>query len=1053
MKLSELSVRRPVFATVISLLLIIFGLVSLQRLAVREYPDIDRPVVSITTTYTGASSAVIETKITQVIEDSIAGIEGILKIESDSEDERSSVRIEFDVDRDIDGATNDVRDRVARVLGNLPEEADPPEVLKADASADPIMYILLSSENLSVLELNDYAERNLIDRLSTVPGVARVSINGGGRYSMRIWLDRQALAARGLTVTDIEDALRRENVELPAGRIESKTREFTLRTLVGLQSEQDFRDLVISRGSDGHLIRLGEVANVQLASENDRSTARFDGQAGVSMGVEAQSKANTLDIVRGVRAEIDKLQETLPRGSKLQVGVDNGIAIEAALREVIIAVVFALISVLAVIYAFLGSLRATLIPAVTIPVSIVASFTVMYAMGYSVNVLTLLGLVLAIGLVVDDAIVVLENVHRRTEMGEPPLVASVTGSREIGFAVIATTLTLAAVFIPISFLPGDIGRLFSEFGFTLAASVLFSALVALTLTPMLASKLPESEMHRNRFAQMVDRFFRRLAEVYDKRLRSLIRRPWLVMGMVGALVVLGALTFRSVPSEFTPTADVGRVSVTIEAPEGTSFDHMYQYGLKLEAIALKEQQAHGDIAHVLLRVPGGQGGGPARTGDVNSARVAMMLVDWHDRQRSAAQIAEAVVKEAQKAMPGVRAMANQQGSLGRRGSGRPFEAVLGGPDYETLAKWSNHMMDMARQNPGLRNLDASYKERKPQIRVSVDRSRAAELGVSLETVGRTLETVLGSRIVTTYVDRGREYNVILQAADEARETITDLTNIRVRSTRGDALIPLSNVVHLEETAGAVQLPRFNRLRSVEVRADLAPGYTMGEAIQWFQETAARELPEATVMWDGESGEYMRAGQQMYLTFFFALAIVFLVLAAQFESFVHPAIIMVTVPLALLGAVFGLKLYGATINIFSQIAVIMLIGIAAKNGVLIVEFANQLRDQGVEFMEAVVKAAETRLRPVLMTSLCTAFGALPLLFATGAGSEQRIPIGIVVFYGTIVSVFLTLFAVPAVYSVFARRTKSPEHVSRILDKMLGEHTPPSEQQGDRSPAAH
>jgi len=1053
MKLSELSVRRPVFATVISLLLIIFGLVSLQRLAVREYPDIDRPVVSITTTYTGASAAVIETKITQVIEDSIAGIEGILKIESDSEDERSSVRIEFDIDRDIDGATNDVRDRVSRVLGSLPDEADPPEVLKADASSDPVLYIMFSSDVMSLLEVNDYAERNLIDRLSTVPGVARVAINGSARFSMRIWLDRQALAARQLTVTDVEDALRRENVELPAGRIESKTREFTLRTLVGLESEQDFRDLVIARGSDGHLIRLGEVASVQLAAENDRSTARFDGQAGVSISVEAQSKANTLDIVRGVRAEVDKLQDTLPRGSQLQVGVDNGIAIEAALREVIIAVVFALLSVLAVIYAFLGSLRATLIPAVTIPVSIVASFTVMYAMGYSVNVLTLLGLVLAIGLVVDDAIVVLENIHRRAELGEPPLVASVKGSHEIGFAVIATTLTLAAVFVPISFLPGDIGRLFSEFGLTLAASVLFSALVALTLTPMLASKLPESEVHRNRFAQLVDRFFRRLTEFYDARLRSLIRRPWLVMGIVGGLIVLGALTFRSVPSEFTPIADAGRVSVTIEAPEGTSFNHMYEYALKLEAIALKEKQTHGDIEHILLRVPGG-GGGAARTGDVNSARVFMMLTDWHDRTRSAQSIADAIVAEAQKTMPGVRAMANQQGSLGRRGSSRPFEAVLGGPDYETLSKWANTMMDLARQNPGLRNIDNSYKERKPQLRVSVDRSRAAELGVSLETVGRTLETVLGSRIVTTYVDRGREYNVILQAADEARETITDLTNIRVRSTRGDALIPLSNVVHIEETAGAVQLPRFNRLRAVEVRADLAPGYTMGEAIAWFQETAARELPEATVMWDGESGEYMRAGQQMYLTFIFALAIVFLVLAAQFESFVHPAIIMVTVPLALLGAVFGLKLYGATINIFSQIAVIMLIGIAAKNGVLIVEFANQLRDQGVEFMEAVVKAAETRLRPVLMTSLCTAFGALPLLFATGAGSEQRVPIGIVVFYGTIVSVFLTLFAVPAVYSVFARRTKSPEHVSRVLDKTLGEHTPPSEQQqGGSSPAAH
>lgn len=1061
MKLSELAVRRPVFATVISLLLIIFGLVSLQRLAVREYPDIDRPVISITTAYTGASAAVIETKITQIIEDSVAGIEGILKIESDSEDERSSVRIEFDVSRDIDGAANDVRDRVARVLASLPEEADPPQVLKADASADPIMYIMFGSDTMSTLELNDYAERNLIDRLSTVPGVARVSINSGRRYSMRIWLDRQALAARQLTVTDVEDALRRENVELPAGRIESRTREFTLRTLVGLDTEQDFRDLVIARAPDGHLIRLGEVAKVQLAAENERSDARFDGKSGVSMSVEAQSKSNTLEIVRGIRAEVERLQDAVPPGSKLEIGVDNGIAIEAALREVIIAVVFALISVLAVIYAFLGSLRATLIPALTIPVSIIASFTVMYAMGYSVNVLTLLGLVLAIGLVVDDAIVVLENVHRRTEMGEPPLVAAVTGSHEIGFAVIATTLTLAAVFVPISFLPGEVGRLFSEFGFTLAAAVLFSALVALTLTPMLASKLPESQA-RNRFAQAVDRFFRKLSEVYDRRLRSLIRRPWLIMGAVGALIVLGALTFLSVPSEFTPRADPGRVSVSIEGPEGSSFEYMYDYALRLEAIALEEQQRHGDIEHTMLRIPGRGGGGPARTGDVNSARVFLMLTDWHDRERSSEEIANSIVRQAQQAMPGVRVMANQFGSLGRRGSGRPFEAVIGGPDYDLLASWSNRMLDLARENPGLRNLDNSYKERKPQLRVSVDRSRAAELGVSLETVGRTLETVLGSRIVTTYVDRGREYNVILQAASDERETITDLTNIRVRSTRG-GLIPLSNVVHVEETAGAVQLPRFNRLRAVEIRADLAPGYTMGEAIQWFQETAARELPpEAVVMWDGESEQYLRSGSQMYLTFIFALAIVFLVLAAQFESFVHPIIIMVTVPLALLGAVFGLKLYGATVNIFSQIAVIMLIGIAAKNGVLIVEFANQLRDRGVDFMEAVVKAAETRLRPVLMTSMCTAFGSLPLLFASGAGSEQRTPIGIVVFYGTIVSVFLTLFAVPAVYSLLARRTKSPQYVSSLLDRMLGQQKAlahrqkaddqPADQPGDSRPAA-
>ncbi len=1040
MRISEISVRRPVFATVISMLLVIFGLVSLDRLAIREYPDIDRPVVSVTTRYLGASAPVIETKITQVIEDSIAGIEGIMKIESESEDERSQVRIEFDVSRNIDSAANDVRDRVSRVMNDLPQEADPPEIIKADASADPVMFVSFSSNAMSLLEITDYAERHLIDRLSTVPGVARVSIGGARRPAMRVWIDRQALAARQLTVTDIEDALRRENVELPAGRLESRTREFSLRTIVGLESEQDFRELVIARGEDGHLVRLAEVANVELAAENERTYTRYNGIVGISLVVEAQSKANTLDVVRGVRAEIGRIQDNLPAGAVLSAAVDNAVAIEAALKEVMLAVGFALIGVLLVIYAFLGSFRATLIPAVTIPVSILASFTFMYALGYSVNVLTLLGLVLAIGLVVDDAIVVLENIHRRAELGEPTLVAAVTGSHEIGFAVIATTLTLAAVFVPISFLPGDLGRLFSEFGFTLAAAVLFSALVALTLTPMMASKLPESATQRNRIAHAVDRFFKRVAQAYDKRLRSLIRRPWLVIAAVGVLVGLGALTFLTVPTEFAPAADVGRVFITIEGPEGSSFDYMDRQARRMEEIVMREREQSDDIERVMIRVPAF--GGDARTGDVNTARAIVILKDWSERDRSAREITQKLLAEVRK-IPGVRASAGQPGSLGRRGFGAPVQANIGGPDYETIAAWSNELLDLAREHPGLQNVDTSYKERKPQIRVAVDRNRAAELGISLQTVGRTLETILGSRIVTTYVDRGREYNVILQGRDEARETITDLTNIHVRSMRGNELVPLSNVVRIEETAGAIELARFNRLRAIELSADLTEGYTLGEAVKWFEDTVAQELPaEATLMWDGEAGEYTRTGQQMYFTFLFALAIVFLVLAAQFESFIHPLIIMVTVPLALLGAVFGLKLYGLTINIFSQIAVIMLIGIAAKNGVLIVEFANQLRDRGVEFLEAITKAAETRLRPVLMTSFCTAIGSLPLLFASGAGAEQRRPIGVVVFYGTIVSVFLTLFAVPAVYSIIARKTRSPQYVSRMLDRLMGSARPAS-----------
>jgi multidrug efflux pump len=1032
MRISEISVRRPVSAMVISLLLVIFGLVSLERLATREYPDIDRPVVSITTRYVGASAPIIETKITQVIEDSIAGIEGILKIESESEDERSQVRIEFDIGRDIDAASNDVRDRVSRVVGNLPDEADPPEIIKADASAEAVMYLNFSSTRMTDLEVTDYAERNLIDRLSTVPGVARVSIGGGRRYAMRIWIDRQALAARQLTVSDIEEALRSENVELPAGRIESRSREFSLRTIVGMETAEDFRHLVISRTPDGHLVRLDEVAKVELAAENERSYARFDGKPGVGLGIEAQSKGNTLDIVRGVREEVARLQESLPPGSRLLITVDNAVAIEAALYEVLVAVAFALISVLAVIYAFLGSLRSTLIPAVTIPVAIIASFSAMYALGYSINVLTLLGLVLAIGLVVDDAIVVLENIHRRAEHGETPLVAAITGSREIGFAVIATTLTLAAVFVPIAFLPGDLGRLFREFGLTLAASVLFSALVALTLTPMMASKLPESETQRNRFALAVERFFKRLSGRYERILHSLIRRPWTVVGVVGVLIVLGGVTFRFIPSEFAPAADTGRVFVTIEGPEGSSFEYMDAQARQLEAIVLKEME-HGDIDRMIVRVP--NGGGSSSTGDVNSARAIVILKPWDRRERSAQEITQALLMEARK-MPGVTASAGVPSSLGRRGFGAPVQAAIGGPDYERLGEWSDKIVQLARANPGLENVDSSYKRRKPQIRVSLDRNRAADLGVSLQTVGRTLETVLGSRTVTTYVDRGREYDVILQAGDENRQTLTDLTDIRVRSSRSDELIPLSNVVKLEETAGAVELERFNRLRNIEISADLARGYTMGEAVKWFQETVARELPpEATLMWDGESGEYMRTGQQLYFTFFFALAVVFLVLAAQFESFVHPLIIMVTVPLAVIGAVFGLKLAGLSINIFSQIAVVMLIGIAAKNGVLIVEFANQLRDRGVEFTEAVVQGAVTRLRPVLMTSLCTAFGALPFLFASGAGAEQRRPIGVVVFYGVLVSVFLTLLAVPTVYSIVARRTKSPEFVSRKVDELM------------------
>lgn len=1034
MNISEFCVRRPVFATVLSALLVIFGLVALDRLPLREYPDINRPVVSIETTYRGASANVVENKITQVIEDRIAGIEGVLKIESDSRDERSSIRIEFDVERDIDAAANDIRDRISRVLQQLPPEADPPQIAKSDSTAEAVMFLSFNSENMTELEVTDYAERYIVDRLSTVPGVARASLSGARRAAMRVWIDRQSLAARSLTVNDIESALRRENIELPAGRIESLQREFSLRTEVGLDDENDFRNLVIGKGPEGHLVRLGEVAQVRLEAENDRSLFRTNGRAGVGIGIEAQSKANVLELVQGVRAEVDRIQADLPKGAAIVVNVDNGVAIEAALSEVLIAVIFAFVSVLIVIYGFLGTLRTTIIPAVTIPVSVIAGFMAVYALDYSINVLTLLGIVLAIGLVVDDSIVVLENIHRRAELDEPQMVAAIRGSREIGFAVIATTLTLVAVFVPISFLPGDVGRLFREFGLTLAAAVLFSALVALTLTPMLASRLPpERDMKHGRFAKAVERFFKNLAEVYERRLRQLNRRPLLIVSSVLGLSLLGVLTFRAIPEEFAPSADVGRIFITLQAPEGSSFEYTAEYGRKLETI-VNQQMQFGDIQRVSLRVPGGWGGG----GEVTTARVIMVLKPWNERERSAQDIAGALRKEL-ATLAGVRATAILPGAL-RGGFGSPVQAVIGGPDYESLAKWSDQLVALAEKNPGLTGIESNYRPRKPQIKVAIDRDRAADLGVSLQTVGRTLETMLGSRIVTTFIDRGREYNVVLQGRPDERATTTDLTNLQVRSDRSGELLPLSSIVKLTETASATELSRFNRLRAVEIRADLAEEYTMGEAVEWFEETVRKELPAgATLMWDGESADYVRSGGQLWITLLFAVVIVFLVLAAQFESFVHPAIIMVTVPLAMLGAVFGLKVHGMSINIFSQIAVVMLIGIAAKNGVLIVEFANQLRDRGKEFHEAIIEASVTRLRPVLMTSLCTAFGAIPFLLATGAGAEQRLPIGIVVFYGTIVSVFLTLFVVPAVYSLVAKRTKPSDHTTRLVDRLLGATT--------------
>jgi hydrophobe/amphiphile efflux-1 (HAE1) family protein len=1028
-KLSEVSVKRPVFATVISLMLVILGLLAATRLPIRELPNVESPVVSIETTYLGASADVVETKITQVIEDRVAGLEGVTKITSQSVDGRSSINLEFEPDRPVDEAANDVRDRVSRVAAQLPQEADPPEIGKVDFNADPIMYVNLASDTMSVLELTDYAERVLVERLGVLPGVARVRINGARRYAMRVWIDREALAARKLTVIDIEKALRRENVQLPAGRLESSQRELTLRTETGLNTEQDFRSLVIGRGADGYLVRLGEVADVRLAAENERSLSRSNGVPGVSIGIEQISKANTLEVARGVRAELDRIRPDLPPGTVLEINIDRSDFIGESMKEVVRALFISLSLVLTVIYLFLGNLRAMLIPAVTIPVSIVAAFIVMAAMGFSINILTLLGLVLAIGLVVDDSIIVLENIYRRIEGGEPPLLAAVEGSREIGFAVVATTLVLIAVFVPISFLQGNIGQLFREFGFTIAAAVAFSSLVALTLTPMLSSKLLSGDARHSRFSTVVDDFFRRLAAWYESSLRRVMRRPWLIIG--GTLVAVGvaAVLLRVLPSELTPPEDRGMIFYMLAGPEGATMDYMDRHARLAEDIVAREV-ASGEVVRGIMRIPGGFGG----AAELNQARGFLLLAPWSKRDRSAEEIAQSL-RAQMNPIPGVRAQVGVAGGWSHSGGGAPVQVVLGGTDYAELVKWRDKLMERMQDNPGITNVQSNYEERKPQLRVAVDRDRAADLGISLQSVGRTLETVLGSRIVTTFIDRDREYNVILQGRAEDRATPTDLDNLYVRSDRTGELIPLSNLVTLTELAGPMRLNRFNRLRAITVSAALAPGYTLGEALGFVEKVVREELPRSVRLdYDGQSREFKESGGQLYLMFVLAMVVVFLVLAAQFESFLHPFVIMTTVPLAVVGALVGLWMYGMSINVFSQIAAIMLVGLAAKNGILIVEFANQLRDRGVEFREAVVEAAAIRLRPVLMTSFCTAFGALPLLLATGAGAEARQAIGVVVFYGVVISVFLTLGVVPAVYTIVARNTKSPQAIAKVLDKL-------------------
>ncbi len=1033
MLLSDTSIKRPVFAWVLALVLIVFGLVAFSRLALREYPDIDPPVVSISTNYPGASASVVETRITQVIEDRIAGVEGVRFINSRSSDGRSNISIEFNINRDIESAANDVRDRVSGIVDRLPDEADPPEVQKADADDDVILWLNLASEKLATPELTDYANRYLVDRFSALDGVARVQVGGARDYAMRVWIDRRALAARGLTSGDIERALRSENIEAPAGNLESGDLYYTMRIDRAFRSVEDFAGLVIAQG-DGYLVRLSDVARVERGTVDDRTTFRGNGVPMVGLGIVKQSTANTVDVAKAAKDLSAELNTSLPDGMQIYQAFDSSVFVEASIHEVWLTLAITVGLVTLVIFLFLGSLRATLIPAITVPVSVIATFIIMYGLGLSLNLLTLLALVLAIGLIVDDAIVVLENIYRRMEeLGETPLVAAYTGTRQVGFAVVATTLVLMAVFIPITFMGGNTGRLFTEFAVAIAASVGFSMFVALSLSPMIASKIlkPHEESRKGFLAILpnaVDRVFDGIKWAYSHVFDVVVRFPAiLVIGLVGAFAAIWFL-FQNLGQEYAPREDRGTFFISVRGPEGASFEYMSKYLDEIERRLLPYTES-GEISRLLVRAPG------FGSNAYNQGNVVAVLDTWGNRRPADEVIQEINAKMSD--LPGIRATAVMRQGLsggGGGGGGKPVQFVIGGPSYEQVVAWRDTFVAaLEADNPGITDVDWDYKETQPQYRIEIDYARAADLGVTVSEIGSTLQTMLGSRRVTTYIDDGEEYDVILEGLRSEQSTPNDVQNISVRSSRSGELIPLSSVVTIAPFADSPSLNRYNRVRAITIDANLAPGVNLGEALNGMERVARDVLPEeASIDFKGQSLEFRNSGTSILFVFGLGLLIVFLVLAAQFESWVHPVVIILAVPATLAGGMFGLWIMGQTLNIYTQIGLIMLIGLAAKNGILVVEFANQLRDEGKDFDTALKEASLARLRPILMTGLTTAVGAIPLILTHGAGAETRTAIGIVVFFGAIASVTVALLVVPAAYSLLARRTGSPGDVARKLE---------------------
>ena len=1020
--------RRPRLPAPASLLIIVFGVASLFGLPIRELPDVDAAVVTVSTDYVGASAEIVDNDITEIVEGAVAGISGVKTISSESRRGRSRTTIEFVAGRDIDQAANDVRDAVGRVRGDLPDEVEEPQVVKNDANADPVMRLAVTSDRMTPAEITDYVERFLVDRIATIDGVASVEIYGERRYAIRVWLDRRALAARNLTVTEVEAALRRNNVELPAGEIESLQRQLTVRLDSRLSRADEFRNIVIERVA-GYPVRLGDVARVELGVADDNIIVRNNGQAAVGLGVSRQSQANTVAISRAIRAEIDAITPILPAGMAIHVGSDDARFIAASIREVLLALGLSLTLVVLVILVFLMSVRATLVPAITIPISLVGCFILIQAFGFSINVLTLLALLLAIGLVVDDAIVMLDNIKRRIDLGESPLVASSRGARQVTFAILATSVTLIAVFVPVSFLSGTVGRLFAEFGFVMAIAVAISTFVALSACPALASRILRATKRSP--ARRAAPAGGRLSRGYRAMLERALQVPLLVIAVAVGVTAAGFWIYLTLPSELTPIEDRGVVFIPLTAPQGSTVAYMDARSQEAEALAAPFIQS-GDVTSVYAIV--GSGGRPYR------AFVILRLAPWEERALGQREIIREIGSRIGD-VAGVRGYPVGPAGLGLRGSSTPLKVVVGGPDFESVKEWAQALLARAEQNPGLRNPTVDFEETQPQLSLTVDRAKADDLGIGVETIAVTLQTMLASREITDYVDRGREYPVIVQAQLDDRRVPGDIDNIFVRAGDGKTLVQLSALVTATEEATAPELRRYNRLPSITIEAALSDDYDLGSAVRYMAAAAAELLPPvARVSFAGQSQEYLETSSGVLIMLGLAMLIVFLVLAAQFESFIHPLIIILSVPLALAGAMYALWLGGLTLNVYSQIGIVLLVGLMAKNGILIVEFANQLRDEGYSVRAAVIEASIIRLRPIVMTVISTILGALPLVLASGAGAESRSAIGTVIIGGLGFATVLTLFLTPVLYDLLAGFTRPRGAIERALEEELGRHVP-------------